>query len=473
MSDITGDADILICPIDKTRIDEFFPDKFYQREMLDRGCHCCFRDKGCTWEGIVGGLDKHESDCDYADVVCPECSVTTSRKNFKLHQRDDCEHRLVSCQYCFQYVKLKQMDDHRLQCLDIPLECPRACSATNILRRTLEDHLSSHCPNAIHSCQLADYGCTFRGTRKEQEEHRRQSIDLHLMFLAKSDKEKQNVITNLVEQNCKLQQKIERCESVLDNIGEVTDALQKMFEADKPTMETEKIQVLATQMDEVLQFIRSQAASTKESQGNSLSWDPYVMRAHERRISVLENSMGFQESVWNNIVHRLQRVENDSVNVSFLWKIDNVKEVMEKERRGEICGNESPPFNVSRCGYKFCARAKLNGDGRYKGSHMSVFFAILRGDHDDFLQWPFLNKVYIRLLNQNGKENIERFLEPDPNDVSFQKPASRMNLPYGFQTFCTLDELLDPRGGLLVKDTIYFLITVDIRSMPPFLLDHL
>lgn len=33
------------------------------------GCQSCIRDKGCTKEGTVGDLDKHEGDCDYDDVV--------------------------------------------------------------------------------------------------------------------------------------------------------------------------------------------------------------------------------------------------------------------------------------------------------------------------------------------------------------------------------------------------------------------
>lgn len=40
-----------------------------------------------------------------------------------------------------------------------------------------------------------------------------------------------------------------------------------------------------------------------------------------------------------------------------------------------------------------CLRAYLNGDGTGRGTHLSLFFVLMRGPHDALLRWPFNQKV--------------------------------------------------------------------------------
>lgn len=35
----------------------------------------------------------------------------------------------------------------------------------------------------------------------------------------------------------------------------------------------------------------------------------------------------------------------------------------------------------------------LNGDGTGKGTHLSLFFVVMKGDYDALLPWPFRHKV--------------------------------------------------------------------------------
>lgn len=54
----------------------------------------------------------------------------------------------------------------------------------------------------------------------------------------------------------------------------------------------------------------------------------------------------------------------------------------------------SPPaFYTSKYGYKMCLRIYLNGDGTGRGSHLSLFFVVMRGLSDALLKWPFNQKV--------------------------------------------------------------------------------
>ena len=55
----------------------------------------------------------------------------------------------------------------------------------------------------------------------------------------------------------------------------------------------------------------------------------------------------------------------------------------------------SQPFYTEPGGYKMCLIAYLNGDGAGKGSHLSIYFTIMKGGYDPLLKWPFAAKVSI------------------------------------------------------------------------------
>lgn len=40
-----------------------------------------------------------------------------------------------------------------------------------------------------------------------------------------------------------------------------------------------------------------------------------------------------------------------------------------------------------------CLRIYLNGDGTGRGTHLSLFFVVMRGPNDALLRWPFNQKV--------------------------------------------------------------------------------
>lgn len=52
-------------------------------------------------------------------------------------------------------------------------------------------------------------------------------------------------------------------------------------------------------------------------------------------------------------------------------------------------------FYTSKYGYKMCLRIYLNGDGTGRGTHLSLFFVVMRGHSDALLKWPFNQKVIL------------------------------------------------------------------------------
>ena len=94
----------------------------------------------------------------------------------------------------------------------------------------------------------------------------------------------------------------------------------------------------------------------------------------------------------------------------------------------------SPPFTTSPQGYRLCLNVCANGTVSGKGSHLSIFAYIMKGQHDDRLQWPFTGTIIIELLNWlEDKGHYKKTLPIDTNDrfVRVTKGEYGKNTGYG------------------------------------------
>nr|WDW26046.2 tumor necrosis factor receptor-associated factor [Megalocytivirus FD201807] len=100
----------------------------------------------------------------------------------------------------------------------------------------------------------------------------------------------------------------------------------------------------------------------------------------------------------------------------------------------------SPVFYTHRNGYAMCVRMYPKGDGSGAGTHMSMYFNVLKGPADDKLEWPFSKHVTVSLVGQEpGVPDIVHSLRSNFDSVSFKKPVGVVaNIPIGWPTFCPL-----------------------------------
>ena len=142
-----------------------------------------------------------------------------------------------------------------------------------------------------------------------------------------------------------------------------------------------------------------------------------------------------------------------------LWKIED----FQKKRQDAINGVKralySDYFYTSEFGYKMCAKMYMNGDGFGKGTHLSLFFVVMKGDYDALQTWPLQKKITMMLLDQgNGDHMIDAF-HSDPQSSSFKRPTSDMNIASGSPLFIPIDSL---NNRQYVKDDVMFIkIIVD------------
>ena len=148
-----------------------------------------------------------------------------------------------------------------------------------------------------------------------------------------------------------------------------------------------------------------------------------------------------------------------SYNGTLLWKIEGYQRKRQDAINGVKTALYSPSFYSAQYGYKMCAKIFMYGDGFGKGSHLSLFFVVMRGDFDPLQTWPFQKKITMMLLDQgNGDHMIDAF-HSDPQSSSFQRPKSEMNIVSGSPLFMPLDSL---NNRQYIKDDVMFIkIIVD------------
>ena len=182
-----------------------------------------------------------------------------------------------------------------------------------------------------------------------------------------------------------------------------------------------------------------------------------------RRLDKTEHQLALHEIQLSEQDLQIQMLEATSYDGVYLWKIDNYSRRFQEADSGKTPSIYSPPFYVGRFGYKVCARLYPNGDGMGKGTHMSMFFVVMRGEYDALLPWPFIQKIHFRVIDQDRIRDAVDSFRPDPNSSSFEKPASDMNIASGCPTFISHTELRE--GGYIRNDTMFVKVTVDMTSL--------
>ena len=181
------------------------------------------------------------------------------------------------------------------------------------------------------------------------------------------------------------------------------------------------------------------------------------------KVAQLETTLSTKMSENEDRDFRLSLMENSNFDGSMVWKIPQFTQCMDDARTGKYTSIFSLPFYSSRYGYKMCLRLYILGDGIGKGSHMSLFFVVMKGEHDNILQWPFTHKITFKLINQCGGRDVIDVFQPDPLNSSFQKPKSDMNIASGCPRFVSMNELM--QDGFILGDTIFIKVKVDTATM--------
>ena len=187
------------------------------------------------------------------------------------------------------------------------------------------------------------------------------------------------------------------------------------------------------------------------------------VRRQERRIESIEHTLALRNVTLADLEEYVRQQEFSSYDGQLLWKISDYARRRNDAVTGQQVSFYSPCFFTSRYGYKMCARLYLNGDGMGRGTHISVFFVVMRGQYDALLRWPFRQKVTFMLLDQDNVEHVIDAFRPDPSSSSFQRPRRETNIASGCPMFCSLAELNN--HAYVRDDTMFLKIIVDTSDL--------
>ncbi|OCT64941.1 hypothetical protein XELAEV_18041180mg, partial [Xenopus laevis] len=295
-------------------------------------------------------------------------------------------------------------------------------------------------------------------------------LETKVSMLQNESSEKNKSIQLLHNQMCSFEIEIERHKEQLRNNETRIIQLQRVIEgqADKLKDLDKEIRNLRQTGDEAdgmksnYESLQNRLSQLEIMAKNAASWNPGVLETqinrHDQMLSVHDIRLADMDL-------RFQVLETASYNGVLIWKIRDYKRRKQEAVMGKTLSLYSQPFYTGYFGYKMCARVYLNGDGMGKGTHLSLFFVIMRGEYDALLPWPFKQKVSLMLMDQGpSRRHLGDAFKPDPNSSSFKKPTGEMNIASGCPVFVAQTVL--ENGTYIKDDTIFIKVIVDTSDLP-------
>ena len=137
----------------------------------------------------------------------------------------------------------------------------------------------------------------------------------------------------------------------------------------------------------------------------------------------------------------------------------------------------SLPFYTHHRGYKMRLEVLANGWAEGKGTHISVFVHLMRGEFDEQLKWPFRGEITVALLNQKEKDGSPYTTRIIPfDDTTRDSTASRVvrgEVAESGRGFCKFASHADLRANYMKIDCLVMCIQkvsyfTSSRSVSPY-----
>ena len=410
---------------------QYFSDRFVRREINNLKVMCLYSEAGCNWEG------KYE--------------------HF-YHHIDMCEFATTTCSHCGERVRRAEIESHNRSCSCVPKLCPLSglgCTEVAMADRKLHQHLeksSSEHMKMIASHlryleQRMDQSTMSNATESQNFSHTRLEVDVVEADGASAGVRGHGRSGERGQTRSKTGFVGRQDTTAMSR--SVGMGMEKVICAQMESMVTER---MAEMKREVMKnFMRELKA--KDDEITSL----------QTKVAKLEKTIKVKNAEHEDRDFRLSLIENSNHDGSMIWKIPQFTQRKSDAVNGKYTSIFSLPFYTGRYGFKMCLRLYIMGDGIGKGTHLSLFFVVMRGEFDNILQWPFTHKVTFKLINQAGGRHIVDSFAPDPMSSSFRKPKSDMNIASGCPRFVSHTEL--ERGGFIVDDTIFIKCTIDTTTI--------
>ena len=386
-------------------------DKRLQRSLNELSVRCVFQKDGCGWIDKLGALDKHLNvypnpetrlaGCGFIVLGCEHCEESIQRCLIEEHESEQCPKRPFSCDYCRDYESTFEdvANNHWPTCKCYPVPCPNGCTPYTVERQHLEHHITTECPLTKVECEFSYAGCKVTLPRKEMSDHIRENPLDHIRLLAVHNgllaAHNQKLAAKIVEKDEQIMKVITDLEATVDELKDKNQELEDRFKLEVGAIEDLEYQ--HTAIVEENKALKKQLRKNQEESSNATC-----------RLSLKVDSLGRkvvgQET---RTMTEAKKRREEMVALQSHLHIAPIELIMPEfmlHKQNSDCWF-SPPFYTHPRGYKMCLSVYANGHGDSKGTHVSVFARLMRGEFDDHLKWPFQGQVTVAIQNQLEDSN--------------------------------------------------------------------
>ena len=412
-------------------------------------------------------LDPVLRECSFILPTCPlGCGKPIHTTAMKDHILSNCCKRLYVCEHCgysneFDIVT----EQHYPLCELFPVECPNECSVKNLKRMQFEKHLDQ-CPFQVIQCPFTSAGCTVQLSRREMEEHEKDSevMSQHLEMAKRlMSGLKPLPLPSLASDCLQFVFNLPPVEFMITDFSKKKEREDEWMSpsfyshpqgyklclvvypngvwSGKSTHVSAFVGVLNGEHNDHLDRpldtdVIVELLNWKEDKEHHERTISYTSRDHRVSQGGIEMSPVFNKfishsSLSYNSTTNTEYLQNDCVRLrvskvilystAFLNKTPSWQNphngyqslheftLTEFSKRKQFNNRfYSSPFYTHQHGYRLCLAVYANGYDSGKDTHVSVYLTLMAGEYDDQLEWPFVGKIGIEILNWSEDKRHHR-----------------------------------------------------------------
>ena len=368
---------------------------------------------------------------------CPVCReenfsavLDKSVKRKVLSLKVKCPYKAEGCEWQGELRSLEQhlnTNSSAGECRYGDMDCPYACGE-RVQRRSLEEHKSQRCPLRPFTCQYCNHKATHQEVTKE---HWPVCEKYPLPCPNKCGEEKieRQHLKGHLEQTCPLE--VIQCDFSYAGCG--AQLQRRLMSAHMKEGMEAHLSLLSLVVPNLQTLVQQQGDLMKQ------------MRDQSKQDRDQIKQQGDQIKHMANLIKQP------------FPPVDIVLDGFEKHKKSNDIWH-SPPFYTHLGGYRMCLEINANGFGNGKGTHVSVFVCLMRGEFDDLLKWPFRGDVTIQLKKTDPPhyQDIVHLNDSTPNK-SVCKPTQERNTGWGHGRYISHADLY--AGGYLKDDKLVFCVS--------------
>ncbi|NXS91078.1 TRAF2 factor, partial [Jacana jacana] len=349
---------------------------------------------------------------------------------------------------------------HDEVCPEFPLTC-EGCGK-KVPREKFRDHVKT-CGRSKVPCRFEAVGCAEVVENEKLPEHESKCLAEHLYMLLSfvlSLKAGSGELKPLPTLSSSQNSSPLLAANALCSESELSRSLELLGRCEALERKTVTFENIVCVLNREVERV----SLTAEAYSRQHRLDQEKIETLSNKVRQLERSIGLKDLAMAEMEDKIRSLEASTYDGVFVWKITEFA----RKRQDAITGRSpaifSPAFYTSKYGYKMCLRVYLNGDGTGRGTHLSLFFVVMKGPNDALLRWPFNQKVTLMLLDQNNREHIIDAFRPDVTSSSFQRPVTEMNIASGCPLFCPVS-VMEAKNSYVRDDAIFIKAIVDLTGL--------